>query len=105
MSRAEVQQLDDRGMAAWDQHDTAAFASLLADDFTFEDVMAPEPLGTREQVKAYMDAWFEAFPEMHARTNRRVVSDDEVAAEIEFTGRTPGRSTWESRKFPPRASR
>lgn len=90
MSRAEVEQLDDRGMAAWDQHDTAAFAGLLADDFTFEDVMAPEPFHTREQVKAYMESWFTAFPDMHARTTRRVVSDDEVAGEIEFTGTNTG---------------
>ncbi|MFC7847095.1 ester cyclase [Arthrobacter sp. NPDC057388] len=90
MSRAEVEEIDDRGMAAWDQHDTAAFAGLLADDFTFEDVMAPEPFHTREQVKAYMEAWFEAFPDMHARSTRRVVSEDEVAGEIEFTGTNTG---------------
>lgn len=90
MSRAEVEQLDDRGMAAWDQHDTAAFADLLADDFTFTDVMAPEPFRTREQVRAYMDTWFMAFPDMRVRTTRRVVSDDEVAAEVEFTGTNTG---------------
>ena len=96
MARAEVEQLDDRGMAAWDQHDTAVFAGLLADDFTFEDVMAPELFGTREQVKAYVDAWFEAFPDMHARATRRGSSSPAP---------TPVRCTWETRKFRPRASR
>jgi steroid delta-isomerase-like uncharacterized protein len=90
MSRAEVEQVDDRGMAAWDQHDTAAFAGLLADDFTFSDVMAPEPFRTRDQVQAYMDSWFTAFPDMRIRSTRRVVSDDEVAAEVEFTGTNTG---------------
>jgi steroid delta-isomerase-like uncharacterized protein len=90
MSRADVEQLDDRRKGAWDQHDTAAFASLLADGLTFEDAMAPEQFRTREQVQAYMDAWFEAFPDMYARTTRRVVSDDEVAAETEFTGTNTG---------------
>lgn len=90
MSRAEVEQLDDRGLAAWDQHNTAEFTGLLADDFTFSDVMTPEPFHSREQVKSYMDAWFSAFPDMHLKTTRRVVSDDEVAAEVEFTGTNTG---------------
>lgn len=90
MSRAEVEQLDDRGLAAWDQHDAAGFTGLLADDFTFADPMAPEPFHSREQVKSYMDAWFSAFPDMHLKSTRRVVSDDEVAAEVEFTGTNTG---------------
>ncbi|MFP5368679.1 MAG: nuclear transport factor 2 family protein, partial [Actinomycetes bacterium] len=67
MSRAEVEQIDDRGLAAWDQHDAAAFTALLADDFTFSDVMAPEAFTTREQVQEYMESWFTAFPDMRAK--------------------------------------
>lgn len=100
MSRAEVEQLDDRGMDAWDQHDTAAFTGLLADDFTFSDVMVPEPFRTREQVQAYMDSWYVAFPDMRARTVRRVVSDDEVAAEVEFTGTNTGPLQMGGREIP-----
>ncbi|MHC6591515.1 ester cyclase [Arthrobacter sp. C152] len=100
MSRAEVEQLDDRGMAAWDKHDTAGFAGLLADDFTFSDVMAPEAFRTREQVQAYMDSWFTAFPDMHVTSTRRVVSDDEVAAEVEFTGTNTGPLRMGDREIP-----
>jgi ketosteroid isomerase-like protein len=77
-------------VTGWNQHDTAAFAGLLADGFTFEDVVAPESFRTREQVQAYSAAWFEAFPDMHTRTTRRVVSDDEAAREIESTGTITG---------------
>ncbi|MBT2519754.1 ester cyclase [Arthrobacter sp. ISL-28] len=90
MSRAEVEQLDDRGMAAWDQHDTAAFTALLADEFTFSDVMAPEAFINREQVQEYMEGWFTAFPDMRAKTTNRVVTEDQVAAEVEFTGTNTG---------------
>lgn len=90
MSRAEVEQLDDRGMAAWDQHDAAAFTALLADEFTFSDVMAPEPFRSREQVQAYMETWFTAFPDMRVKTASRVVTEDQVAAEVEFTGTNTG---------------
>lgn len=90
MSIADVEQLDDRGMAAWDQHDAAGFAGLLAEDFTFSDISAPEPFRSRDQVQSYMEAWFTAFPDMRSKTTNRVVSDDKVAAEIEFTGTNTG---------------
>lgn len=100
MSRDEVEQLDDRGMAAWDQHDPAAFAGLLADEFTFSDVMAPEPFRSREQVQAYMDTWFTAFPDMRVKTTSRVVSEDQVAAEVEFTGTNTGPLRMGSQEVP-----
>jgi steroid delta-isomerase-like uncharacterized protein len=79
MSRAEVEQLD-----------AAAFTALLADEFTFSDVMAPEAFVGREQVQAYMEGWFTAFPDMRAKTTNRVVTEDQVAAEVEFTGTNTG---------------
>lgn len=100
MSRADVEQLDDRGLAAWDQHDTAAFAGLLADEFTFSDVMAPEPFRSREQVQAYMEGWFTAFPDMRVKTTSRVVSEDQVAAEVEFTGTNTGPLRMGSQEVP-----
>ena len=90
MSRADVEQLDDRGMAAWDQHDTAAFTALLADEFTFSDVMAPGPFHSTEQVQDYMEGWFTAFPDMRLKSTNRVVTEDQVAAEVEFTGTNTG---------------
>ncbi|MBT2554550.1 ester cyclase [Arthrobacter sp. ISL-5] len=100
MSRAEIEQLDDRGLAAWDQHDTAAFAGLLADEFTFSDVNASEPFRSREQVQAYMEGWFTAFPDMRVKTTSRVVSDDQVAAEVEFTGTNTGPLRMGSQEVP-----
>jgi steroid delta-isomerase-like uncharacterized protein len=100
MSRADVEQLDDRGMAAWDQHDTAAFAGLLADEFTFSDVNAPEPIRSREQVQAYMEGWFTAFPDLRAKATNRVVTEDQVAGEVEFTGTNTGPVRMGSQEVP-----
>ena len=100
MSRAEVEQLDDRGMAAWDQHDAAAFTALLADDFTFSDVMVPEAFTSREQVQAYMESWFTAFPDMRSKTTNRVVSEDQVAGEVEFTATNTGPLRMGGKEFP-----
>lgn len=90
MSIAEVQQLDDQGMAAWDQHKADDFVALFADDLTFADVTLPEALHSKDQVRQYMETWFTAFPDMRARTINRVVSEDAVAGEIEFTGTNTG---------------
>lgn len=86
----EIEQLDDRGMAAWDLHDAAAFTALLADSFTFTDVMAPQAFTTREQVQAYMESWLTAFPDLRAKLTNRVVSDDQVAGEVKITGTHTG---------------
>jgi steroid delta-isomerase-like uncharacterized protein len=101
MSIADVEQVDDRGMAAWDQHDAAGFASLLADEFTFTDVSVPEPMHSREQVREYMESWFTAFPDMRTRTTNRVVSEDQVAGEVEFTATNTGPLSMGGQQIPP----
>ena len=100
MSRADVEQLDDRGMAAWDQHDTAAFAGLFADEFTFSDVNASEPFRSPEQVQAYMEGWFTAVPDLRAKATNRVVTEDQVAGEVEFTGTNTGPLRMGSQEVP-----
>lgn len=86
----EVRQLDERGMAAWDQHKADDFADMFADDFTLSDVTLPAALHSTDQVRQYMETWFTAFPDMHVRSINRVVSEDAVAAEVEFTGTNTG---------------
>jgi len=90
MTRDEIVALDDRGMAAWDSHDTDAFVGLFADDFEFTDSSAPTPMRSREEVKGYMAAWYTAFPDMRASETNRVVGEDSVAVEVEFTGTNTG---------------
>ncbi|WAH99321.1 ester cyclase [Arthrobacter sp. MMS18-M83] len=86
----EVRQLDERGMAAWDQHNADDFADMFADDFTLSDVSLPDALHSTDQVRQYMETWFTAFPDMHVRSINRVVTEDAVAAEVEFTGTNTG---------------
>lgn len=90
MSIAEVQQLDERGLAAWDHHAAGDFVDLFADQFSYTDVTLPEALRSKDRIRQYMEAWFTAFPDMRVRSINRVVSEDAVAAEIEFTGTNTG---------------
>ncbi|WP_426996881.1 ester cyclase [Pseudarthrobacter sp. N5] len=45
---------------------------------------------SRDQVREYMETWFTAFSDMRSKTTNRVVSEDQAAAEIEFTGTNTG---------------
>jgi steroid delta-isomerase-like uncharacterized protein len=90
MSKAETERFDDLGIAAWDDHKSDAFVELLADNFVWTDVTVPEPMRTRDEARRYVEAWFTAFPDMEVKRTHRIVSDEEVAAELEFTGTNNG---------------
>lgn len=90
MSIEEVQRLDEEGLAAWERHNPDEFVDLLAEDFTFADVTLPEALRSKDQVRQYMQSWFTAFPDMHLEATNRVVSDDAIGAEVQFTGTNTG---------------
>ena len=101
MSREDIERIDDEGMAAWDKHDPDAFVSIFADDFVVNDVAMPEPIRDKDGARAYAQAWFTAFPDMSIKQTNRVVSDDAVAAEVEFTGTNTGPMMMGGNEVPP----
>jgi len=101
MSREEIERLDDRGMAAWDGHDAQAFVDLFAERFVVNDVALPEPITTKDGVRQYAQGWFTAFPDMNVKQVNRVVSEDAVAAELQFTGTNTGVMMMAGKEIPP----
>jgi steroid delta-isomerase-like uncharacterized protein len=101
MSREEIERLDDQGMAAWDTHDADAFADLFADRFAINDIAVPEPITTKDGARQYAQDWFTAFPDMSIKQTNRVVSDDAVAAEVQFTGMNTGPMMMAGKEIPP----
>jgi steroid delta-isomerase-like uncharacterized protein len=101
MSREEIERLDDQGMAAWDAHDANAFADLFADRFAINDVAVPEPITTKDGARQYAQGWFTAFPDMRIKQTNRVVSDDAVASEVQFTGTNTGPMMMAGNEIPP----
>jgi predicted ester cyclase len=62
--------------------------------FLPEDWTVPEPIRDKDGARRYVQAWFTAFPDMSLKLGVRVIDGNTVAAELEFTGRTPGRPPW-----------
>jgi steroid delta-isomerase-like uncharacterized protein len=90
MNKQELEQLDDRGMEAWNNHDTEGWLSLFADNFTWQDWTLPEPIRDKEGARQYFTGWMTAFSDFRVKTTNRVVGDDAVASEVEFTGTNDG---------------
>jgi hypothetical protein len=67
-----------------------AFVDLFADEFVLRDLTVLEPMRSREEAKQYMQGWFTAFPDMQGRTTNRVLGEDSIAAEVEFTATNTG---------------
>ena len=61
----------------------------------------PELIRTREAATEYVQAWFTAFPDMRVRRTNRVIGEDSVAGEIEFTGTNTGPLSMGGRQLPP----
>ena len=101
MAQEDVERIDDRGMAAWASRDAQAFVDIFADEFVVNDVGMPESIRERDGVRAYAQGWFTAFPDISVKQTNRVVSNDAVAAEVEFTGTNTGPMMMGGKEIPP----
>jgi steroid delta-isomerase-like uncharacterized protein len=90
MSVQDNQRIDDQFLAGWNARDVDMTLSVLADDAVWIDVSSPEPLKTRAAMKDYVQGWFTAFPDLSAKARNRVVTEDQVATEVDFWGTNSG---------------
>jgi predicted ester cyclase len=101
VSKEELERLDDEGMSAWTAHDANAWVGLFGDDFVWHDWTTPEPISDKEAALKYFNGWMQAFPDMRVTTVDRVIGDDAVAAEIEFSGTNSGPLVMGGMELPP----
>lgn len=101
MKVAELERLDDIGIRAWDTHDVDSFLELFADDFIWTDWALPGPMRTRDEARAYFNGWMTAFPDLKVTSHLRVVGENAVAGELEFTGTNTGPMIMAGNTIPP----
>jgi steroid delta-isomerase-like uncharacterized protein len=90
MSVQENLKLDEENIAAWNAHDADRSLALLSDDATWHDVGSPQPFSSKDAIRQYIQGWFSAFPDMKVTVKNRVVTEDQIASEIEFMGTNTG---------------
>lgn len=101
MSKKDLERLDEQGLSAWDAHDADAFVSLLVDDFVWHNWTQPEPIRDKNSAKQYFSSWVTAFPDLKTVRVTRVVGDDAIATEIEWTGTNTGPMLMGGNEIPP----
>jgi len=90
MSVQDNLKLDEENFAAWNAHDIDRSLAIYSDDIVWHDVGSPQPMHGKEAVRQYIQAWFSAFPDIKITVTNRLVTEDQVAGELEFTGTNGG---------------
>jgi len=90
MSMQENVRVDDEFIAAWNAGDTGRTLAVLSDDVVWRDIGNPRSMNGREAARPYVQSWYTAFPDLRATVTNRVVTDDQVAVEVDFSGTHTG---------------
>jgi hypothetical protein len=93
---ADLKDIAQRNIAAFNAHDTNALAALDHQDVVST---APSPTGRtelrgREAAKGYNQSWFTAFPDAKVTSTNDVIAGDYIVQEGTFEGTNTG--TWTS---------
>ena len=90
MSVQDNLKLDEKNFEAWNAHDVDGSLALYSDDVVWVDVGIPEPLRGKDAVRQYVQGWFSAFPDIKLTVKNRLVTEDQVAGELEWIGTQSG---------------
>lgn len=90
MSVQENLKLDEENIAAWNAHNVDRLLAILSDNIVWQDLSSPEPFRGKDAVRQYVQGWFSAFPDIKITVTNRLVTEDQVAAEVGFTGTNSG---------------
>ena len=80
---------DEEEIAAWNAQDVERALAVFPDDVVWHDVSNPQPLN-KDGIRQYLQGWFSAFPDIKITVNNRVITEDYVAAELDFEGTNSG---------------
>ncbi len=90
MSIQDNLKLDEEEIAAWNAHDVERALAVFPDEVMWHDISSPQPFPGKDAIRQYLQGWFSAFPDIVITVNNRVVTEDQVAAELGFEGTNTG---------------
>lgn len=80
---------DEEEIAAWNAHDVERAVAVFPDEVIWHDTGSPQPMN-KDGLRQYLQGWFSAFPDIQITVINRVVTEDQVAAELNFSGTNSG---------------
>jgi steroid delta-isomerase-like uncharacterized protein len=89
MSVQDNLKLDEEEIAAWNAHDVERALAVFPDDVVWSDVSNPQAM-KKDGIRQYLQGWFSAFPDIKITVTNRVITEDHVAAELDFAGTNSG---------------
>ena len=89
MTEVELRKLDDEMVGAYADRDIDLILSHCADDVVMHDFGA-EPIRGKDDAREYLAQQFAVNSGVRAIQTRRIVGDDEVFAELEWSGTNTG---------------
>ena len=89
MSIQDNLKYDEEEIAAWNAHDVERALAVFPDDVMWHDTGSPQAMN-KDGIRQYLQGWFSAFPDIKLTVTNRVISEDQVAAELEFVATNSG---------------
>ena len=90
MSIQDNLKADEEEIAAWNAHDVERAVAVFPDNIVWHDTGSPQPMTGKDALRQYLQGWFSAFPDIKITVTNRVVTEDQVASELDFTGTNTG---------------
>jgi steroid delta-isomerase-like uncharacterized protein len=85
-----AEQIARKAMDAFNRHDADGFAALYSDTVTAFDPQYNSPLKGREAVRKDIEAFFRAFPDIHATIDHLLANGNSAAFEVTMSGTHQG---------------
>lgn len=95
------QELVDRWVETFNEHDAAALAALYSPEASVQDPFYAEPLKGRAAIEQDLAEFFVTFPDLEAMQVSFIESGDTVAAEYSMTGTHQGPLSTPAGEIPP----
>ncbi len=94
-----------KSIDAFNRHDRAAYAALIAPDAVVHDPVYPEPLRGKNAIMRDLDASFAAIPDVHYEILKLLTKDRDGVIEFRISGHIPALSKGLQDLSPPPTTR
>lgn len=91
----------DELIKTWNQHDADAAATYYDENISWRDYSLSQPFRGVEEATAAFKSYVKAFPDLQLKILNKLVAEDMVAIQIEFTGTNTGPFEFPGFTFPP----